>query len=100
MAKTVANLRDNGALSVTFVDPESYRAFQMKGRGALRDADANDCARAVAYVAELRQRLVGFGSEGSAIDFWLTARDVVMATLDVDRVFEQTLGSRSGTVVT
>ena len=98
--ETVANLRDNGALSVTFVDPESYRAFQVKGRGALREADADDCARAVAYVAQLRQRLVGFGIEGSAIDFWLTARDIVMATLDVDRVFEQTPGSRAGTVVT
>ena len=97
--ETVANLRDKGALSITFVDPEIYLAFQVKGRGALRDADAVDCARAVAHVAELRQRLFGFGIEGSAIDFWLTASDIVLPTLDVDRIFEQTPGSRAGTVV-
>lgn len=98
--ETVANLRDNSALSVTFVDPENYHAFQLKGRAALRDADTRDRERAEAYVAQLRQRLVSFGVEGSAVDFWLTARDIVMATMDVDRIFEQTPGPRAGTVVT
>ncbi len=98
--ETVANLRNNGALSVTFVDPESYHAFQLKGRATLRAADARDCDRAEAYVAQLRQRLVSFGVEDSAVDFWLTARDIVMATLEVERIFEQTPGPRAGQVVT
>lgn len=98
--ETIANLRDNGALATTFVDPESYRAFQLKGRATLRAADADDCSRAGAYVVQVGQRLADLGVERSAIGFWLTARDIVIATLEVDRIFEQTPGPRAGTVVT
>ncbi len=98
--ETVANLQDNGALAATFVDPASYRAFQFKGRAALRIADPDDRSRAEAYVAQAGQLLADLGVDRSATGFWLTARDIVIATLEVDRIFEQTPGPRAGQVVT
>lgn len=96
---TVANLRDNGALAATFVDPASYLAFQLKGRASLRAADPADRARAETYVARTERILADLGVDRSAIRHWLTARDVVIASLAVDRIFEQTPGPRAGTVV-
>ena len=97
--ETVANLRDNGTLAATFVDPASYRAFQLKGRATLRDPEPADVARAEDYVAATERLLSDLGIGLPAIRYWLTAREVVLATLSVDRIFEQTPGPRAGAVV-
>lgn len=98
-ADTVANLRDNGMLAVTAVQPADYRAFQFKGRASLRPAGAGDEARARRYVAETTRLLEGLGVPEPLIRHWLTDSDIVVATLAVDRVFEQTPGVRAGVAV-
>lgn len=97
--ETVANLRDNGMLAATFVQPHDYRAFQLKGRAVLRPAGVEDEARAADYVARTEALLIGLGVPLASIRYWLTARDVAVATMVVDRMFEQTPGPRSGAVV-
>lgn len=97
--ETVANLRHNGSLAATFVDPASYRAFQVRGRAAVRPAGAADRARAEAYVAHAEQMLVDLGVARSAIRYWLTARDVAIAALVVEHAFEQTPGPRAGAAI-
>ncbi len=97
--ETVANLRDNGRLAATFVDPASYRAYQLKGLVALRAVEPADHARAEAYVARTVSVLTDLGVAPHAIRYWLTARDVVIAAMTVERVFEQTPGPRAGMVV-
>lgn len=97
--ETVANVRDNGMLSATFVQPADYRAFQIKGRGSLRAPAAADVARAEAYVARTETLMTGLGVPLASVRFWLTARDVWIVSLAVDRAFEQTPGPRAGAVV-
>ncbi len=97
--ETVANLRDNGALSVTVVDPARYVAFQLKGRATLRAADRVDRDRGEAYVLRTENLLADLGVDRSAIRYWLTARDLVVASLEVESIFEQTPGPRAGAVV-
>lgn len=97
--ETVANLRENGALAATFVDPASYRAFQLKGRATVRPPAPDERARAEAYVARTEAVLADLGVPRPAIRYWLTARDLVIASLAVDRIFEQTPGPRAGAVV-
>lgn len=98
--ETVANIEANGTLAATFVDPASYRAYQLKGRATVRQADRDDRARADAYVARAAAILMDLGVAPEPIRYWLTAREVVIASLTVDRIFEQTPGPRAGTVVT
>lgn len=95
----IANLRDNGMLALTLVQPADYRAFQLKGRARLRPADADDDARAGAYVTETIRVLVGLGVPEALTRYWLTAHDIHIASLAVDRIFEQTPGPRAGAVV-
>ena len=97
--ETVANVRANGMLAATFVQPADYRAFQLKGRALLRPGGDGDVARAEAYVVRTEALLVDLGVPVAAIRFWLTAREVVVVSMTVDRAFEQTPGARAGVVV-
>lgn len=95
----IANLRDNGMLALTLVQPADYRAFQLKGRATLRPAEAADHARAAAYVAQTIGLLVDLGVPEPLTRYWLTDRDIQVAALAVDRIFEQTPGPRAGAVI-
>ena len=86
-------------VAATFVDPASYRAFQLKGRATVRPTDLDERARAETYAARAETALADFGVPRPAIRHWLTVRDLVIASLVVDRVFEQTPGPRAGAVV-
>lgn len=97
--ETVANVRATGMLAVTFVQPADYRAFQLKGRATVRPAEAADQARADAYVAATERLLIDLGVGPDLVRYWLTARDIAVLTMEVDRVFEQTPGPRAGAVV-
>lgn len=97
--ETVANLADNGMLAATFVRPDDYRAFQVKGRAVLRAAGSEDAAAAADYVRRTRAVLRDLGVPLPMVDYWLTDRDVTIAELTADCVFEQTPGPRAGRVV-
>lgn len=97
--ETVANLRDNGMLATTFVQPTDYRAFQLKGRATLRPPEEEDILRARTYVAEAERLLADQGVPLDLIRYWLTAREIMIVSLTVDRAFEQTPGPRAGAVL-
>ncbi len=97
--ETIAHVRENGMFTVTFVQPADYRAFQVKGRAEVRPATPEDEARAEAYVAGTEALLTGLGVPLDLIRHWLTAREIAIVALTVDRVFEQTPGPRAGAVV-
>lgn len=59
--ETVANLRHNGSLVATFVDPVSYRAFRLKGLATVRPAEAKDRLRVEGSVVRDEQLLVDLG---------------------------------------
>ncbi|MBB4121093.1 hypothetical protein [Martelella radicis] len=41
-------------IAATFVDPETYRAYQIKGRiNAVRPSDPSECAKARRYIEEM-----------------------------------------------
>ncbi|PZQ50378.1 MAG: hypothetical protein DI556_07425 [Rhodovulum sulfidophilum] len=95
----VANLRDNGMIAITFVRPDTYEAFQVKGRAEPRPPTADERLRAADYIRRATVMLRGLEIPPALIATWLTDRDIVMADLTVDRVFEQTPGPRAGRVV-
>lgn len=94
--ETVANVADNGMLAATFVQPTDYVAFQLKGRASLRPPEKDDIARARTYVEETEKLLADQGVPLDLIRYWLTAREIMLVCLSVDRAFEQTPGPRAG----
>ena len=97
--ETIANVRDNGMFTATFVQPADYRAFQAKGRAEIRPPSHEEVARAEAYVIRMEGFLTDLGVPLGLRRHWLTARDTMIVALTVDRVFEQTPGPRAGAVV-
>jgi hypothetical protein len=97
--ETVANLRDNGRMAVTFARPSDYVSYQLKGRARLRDADAADLARARHYAGDIRAVLEGLGLAQELLLPWFSDRKVVIAQLKVEEVYVQTPGPKAGTTV-
>lgn len=97
--ETVANLAETGVLAATFVRPDDYRAFQIKGPATLHAAGPAEAAAASAYVRRTRAVLIDLSVPAAMVDYWLTDREVVIARLTPERVFEQTPGPRAGRVV-
>ena len=98
--ETIANVRDNGMFTATFVDPAAYRAFQLKGRAEVRDPVEAEVVHAEAYLAETERTMTGLGVPLSVVRYWLTAREIMIVSLAVDRAFEQTPGPRAGAALT
>ncbi len=97
--ETVANLADNGMISVTFVRPDTYEAYQLKGRARLRPPEAREAVAAAEYVSAATSMLNRLEVPLTLIACWLTDRDLVIADFTVDRIFEQTPGPRAGQVI-
>ena len=97
--ETLANLAGNGMISTTFVRPDTYEAYQLKGRARLRAPEPEERAAAADYVRMATATLNALEVPLTLIACWLTDRDLVMADFTVDRVFEQTPGPRAGRVV-
>lgn len=97
--ETLANLLDNGWLALTVVQPGDYRAFQFKGRARIAAAGPEDEADAALYRERTRQMLCGHGVAEEQLASWLEAREIAMADLEVERIFEQTPGPRAGMVI-
>ena len=97
--ETVANLRDNGRLAVTFARPSPNVSYQLKGRATLRNADPSDLDRAQVYASDIRAVLEGLGLSQELLLPWFSDREAVVAQLKVEEVYVQTPGPKAGTAV-
>jgi pyridoxine/pyridoxamine 5'-phosphate oxidase len=94
--KTLANVRANGRIAVTFAHPVSYRSVQLKGE--FQDVSEPSDADKI-YVQRRREdfltstSLVGDPPE-SIRNLWL--EDVVRVNLTVNQAFDQTPGPNAG----
>lgn len=93
---TLADLRDNGRMAVTFGCPISFRSVQVKGRcTAIAEPEAGDRD----WVERHRRALVrGFAQAGISPGWVDRMRvdDLVRVRLQVEAVFDQTPGPRAG----
>jgi hypothetical protein len=97
--ETLGNLRETGAIAVTFVRPDTYEAYQLKGRARIRGPEEAEIAAGAEYVRRASEMLSSLEVPLPLIACWLTDRDLQIADFTVDRVFEQTPGPRAGRVV-
>lgn len=97
--KTVANVRANGRLSVTFARPSDYVSFQVKGNATAMPSTDEHRALSTRYAGRIAATLGQLGLEGRVIAPWLVERDLVVLRLSTEEVFVQTPGAKAGQLV-
>ncbi|PWR24780.1 hypothetical protein [Zavarzinia aquatilis] len=94
----IANLAPGAPLAVTFVAPDDYRTFQIKGViEAVTPASDGDRAFTHAYHRDIHRVLTALGVTEGQIGFWLTDADLWCLRYRPTDVFVQTPGPRAGT---
>jgi len=93
---TIANLRENGMVAVTFSRPADYVTYQIKGKAEVRDAAADEIDRSERYMVAMVSALMRLGLAPDIIAPWLSHRDARLVTIDVASVFVQTPGAKAG----
>jgi predicted pyridoxine 5'-phosphate oxidase superfamily flavin-nucleotide-binding protein len=97
-AQTLANLRDNGLMAVTFVSPLDYRSVQLKGRCLRLDGDEPNAAES-ARIDRHRQAFAD-GCEMQGVsrqvvrNFWTV--EVTRISFVATDAFDQTPGPAAG----
>ncbi len=97
--KTVANVRANGQLAVTFARPSDYVSYQIKGHATVVSTAAEHVALARRYMECMASTLGELGLEQRVVAPWLVDRDLVAVRLSVQEIFEQTPGARAGRLI-
>jgi hypothetical protein len=94
--QTIANIRRNGRLALTFARPADYVSYQVKGRATVIPASAAHSAHAARYVEAMTATLVGNGLDAEITLPWLVDRELAALRLTVEMIFVQTPGDRAG----
>ncbi|HEX4077416.1 MAG TPA: pyridoxamine 5'-phosphate oxidase family protein [Rhizomicrobium sp.] len=94
--ETIANIRGNGRLAVTFARPSDYTSYQVKGPATVIPATAAHRACAARYVEAMTATLIGNGVETWVIVSQLIDHETVVLRMAVDMIFVQTPGDKAG----
>ncbi len=94
--ETVANLRENGRIAVTFARPSDYVSYQLKGQATIRPAEPGEVERSSQYIVAIVSTQMRLGMLPELIMPVLSNRDPMLITMCVASVFVQTPGSRAG----
>jgi hypothetical protein len=94
--ETIANVRRNGRLAVTFARPSDYVSYQVKGRATVIPASAAHRACAARYVEAMTATLVGNGLDARVTTPWLVDREPAALRLAAEMIFVQTPGDKAG----
>ncbi|MBP2558141.1 hypothetical protein J2T08_004869 [Neorhizobium galegae] len=94
--ETVANLRENGKIAVTFARPSDYVSYQLKGQATIRPAEPHEVERSSQYIVAIVSTQMRLGMLPELIMPVLSNRDPMLITMRVASVFVQTPGSRAG----
>jgi hypothetical protein len=94
--QTIANVRCNGRLAVTFARPADYVSYQAKGRAAVIPASSVHRQRAQQYIEAMTETFAGLGLDRAVAAPWLVDLEPQVLRLTVDMIFVQTPGEKAG----
>lgn len=97
--KTVANVRANRQLAVTFARPSDYVSYQVKGHATVVPTTAEHTALARRYLESMASTLGELGLEQRIVAPWLVERDLVTLSVSVQEIFVQTPGAKAGQLI-
>jgi hypothetical protein len=96
--QTIANVRRNGRLAVTFARPADYVSYQVKGRAGVIPASAAHRQCAQHYIEAMTQTFAGLGLDRAVAAPWLVDLEPQVLRLAVGMIFVQTPGEKAGRV--
>ncbi|MBP6879126.1 MAG: hypothetical protein KBC34_13970 [Phenylobacterium sp.] len=95
--EALSGLVAGAPLAFTFVQPDTYRTFQLKGQlVSIAPADARDIADADRYAAQVSQALAALGVQPQQMAHWLGRGDLMTLRLAPTMAFRQTPGPHAG----
>lgn len=94
---TVANLKANARVAVTFSRPVDYVTYQIKGEARLRAVVPEEIERSGRYLVDMVSSLMRLGIAAEIIAPWLSNRNPVLVSIAVSDIFLQTPGAKAGT---
>ena len=97
--QTIANVRRNGRLAVTFARPVDYVSYQLKGRAAIIPASAAHRQRAQRYIEAMTETFAGLGLDRAVAAPWLVDLEPQVLRLAVETIFVQTPGEKAGSIL-
>ena len=97
--QTMANVRRNGRLAVTFARPADYVSYQLKGRAAIVPASAAHRQRAQHYIKAMTETFAGLGLDQVVAASWLVDLEPQVLRLAVETIFVQTPGEKAGSIL-
>ena len=97
--QTIANVRRNSRLAVTFARPADYVSYQLKGRAAIIPASAAHRQCALHYIEAMTQTFAGLGLDRAVAAPWLLDLEPQVLRLAVEMIFVQTPGEKAGRIL-
>lgn len=94
--QTIADVRRNGRLAVTFARPADYVSYQVKGRATVIPASAAHRQCALHYIEAMTRTFVGLGLDRAVAAPWLVDLEPQVLRLAVETIFVQTPGEKAG----
>jgi hypothetical protein len=94
---TLANIQQNNRVAVTFTSPETFEAYQIKGRAvAWGECTAEDHDLSRVFTETIRQRIAALHEPPELVRVTFTARGLFRITVDAESVFVQNPGKNAG----
>ncbi|MGL4237659.1 hypothetical protein [Tabrizicola sp.] len=95
--QTLANIEATGQIAVTFTTPETYDAYQIKGKAvSWGDCTAADLELSAVFTAVIRKRIRGLGESEGLVRVIFASRGLYRVRLVPEAVFLQTPGKNAG----
>jgi hypothetical protein len=95
--QTQQNLEQTDRVAVTFTTPETFEAFQVKGRASvLGECDAQDLALSNAYTEVIRTRIASLNEPTDLVKAIFTSKGLFKIKVTPDSVYLQTPGKNAG----
>ena len=95
--EALSGLAPGSPLAFTFVQPNDYRTFQLKGELiSIAPSGPEDVAAAERYVAQVSLALTALGVQPQQMAHWLGRGDLMTLRLAPTMAFRQTPGPHAG----
>jgi hypothetical protein len=96
-SKTLANIEATSRIATTFTSPETFDAYQIKGRPIdWGECTPEDLELAATYTTQIRARIARLGEPEDLVRVTFSARGLYRVRIVPEAIFLQTPGKNAG----
>ncbi len=96
-SRTLANIEATSRIATTFTSPETFDAYQIKGRSIdWGECTPEDHKLATTYTTQIRERITRLGEPEDLVRVTFSARGLYRVRIAPEAIFLQTPGKNAG----